>query len=208
MVNPSAFAALRLIASSNFAPFNATRIFLQPFMIFSPHDQYGTGGMGDDSLRRASHNRLVHAAPPVRPHDDHVVFQGVGNLNDLFAGIMGLPGELTFLQMRGFIHTFYKVPRVSFNGAVILEYGVQLPGIGHKFSELFKDGLHNVLLNVRETGNEQVSLCFYGETILFEDGGDELQPSGALGDVGGAPGRSDEHTSELQSPTNLVCRLL
>src|SRR5256885_11733549 len=32
--------------------------------------------------------------------------------------------------------------------------------------------------------------------------------SGRLAERGGAPPRSEEHTSELQSPCNLVCRLL
>src|SRR5207244_10904955 len=31
---------------------------------------------------------------------------------------------------------------------------------------------------------------------------------GALGFLGSGPGRSEEHTSELQSPDHLVCRLL
>src|SRR2546430_4183715 len=57
-------------------------------------------------------------------------------------------------------------------------------------------------------------------TTLFRSGSDpggspphaqvagRLQPDGAL--VGGHqhPGRSEEHTSELQSQSNLVCRLL
>src|SRR2546426_8501393 len=35
------------------------------------------------------------------------------------------------------------------------------------------------------------------------------QHAGILGHLGeGLPGRSEEHTSELQSPCNLVCRLL
>src|SRR5262249_58324450 len=34
------------------------------------------------------------------------------------------------------------------------------------------------------------------------------QSASPLGHRGGTPGRSEEHTSELQSLTNLVCRLL
>src|SRR5256885_9818550 len=34
------------------------------------------------------------------------------------------------------------------------------------------------------------------------------QPRAAAGHTHGAAGRSEEHTSELQSPCNLVCRLL
>src|SRR2546426_6740206 len=37
-------------------------------------------------------------------------------------------------------------------------------------------------------------------------GGHTLRKGGAQG--GSAPSRSEEHTSELQSPCNLVCRLL
>src|SRR5256885_11502936 len=52
----------------------------------------------------------------------------------------------------------------------------------------------------------------------FEDFGDRAGLFGVLGDSGevrlpevrhlGAQSRSEEHTSELQSPCNLVCRLL
>src|SRR5574341_2128669 len=46
-------------------------------------------------------------------------------------------------------------------------------------------------------------------TTLFRSGGNLNAPAG---NTSGAPGRlfsrSEEHTSELQSPTNLVCRLL
>src|SRR5258706_8604134 len=38
--------------------------------------------------------------------------------------------------------------------------------------------------------------------------GDEILVMGTLPDVEGAHDRSEEHTSELQSLTNLVCRLL
>src|SRR5690606_42136331 len=37
---------------------------------------------------------------------------------------------------------------------------------------------------------------------------DALEPTGDDGDGGEAAGRSEEHTSELQSRENLVCRLL
>src|SRR5258708_26682478 len=33
-------------------------------------------------------------------------------------------------------------------------------------------------------------------------------PAGTFQDAAGGPGRSEEHTSELQSPDHLVCRLL
>src|SRR5258708_28801266 len=36
----------------------------------------------------------------------------------------------------------------------------------------------------------------------------ELQPGGAMDSVLRGVGRSEEHTSELQSPDHLVCRLL
>src|SRR5207244_10353522 len=40
-------------------------------------------------------------------------------------------------------------------------------------------------------------------------GGHGLRPRrGAAVDPGGGPARSEEHTSELQSPDHLVCRLL
>src|SRR2546426_3908379 len=41
------------------------------------------------------------------------------------------------------------------------------------------------------------------ELELREQGAEGAEPRGAL-----APARSEEHTSELQSPCNLVCRLL
>src|SRR2546430_4174532 len=37
---------------------------------------------------------------------------------------------------------------------------------------------------------------------------EELQRRGAAADVGATDDRSEEHTSELQSQSNLVCRLL
>src|SRR5256885_8439021 len=50
-------------------------------------------------------------------------------------------------------------------------------------------------------------------TTLFRSAGAGGQPrrsldGRALGGARAAPGRSEEHTSELQSPCNLVCRLL
>src|SRR5256885_14947815 len=46
-------------------------------------------------------------------------------------------------------------------------------------------------------------------TTLFRSSHQEIQvPHRAQGDVPVHPLRSEEHTSELQSPCNLVCRLL
>src|SRR5437016_10250220 len=48
------------------------------------------------------------------------------------------------------------------------------------------------------------------ETARHRAAGPVLDPLGFefVGQLGGALGRSEEHTSELQSLTNLVCRLL
>src|SRR5256885_13187643 len=48
-------------------------------------------------------------------------------------------------------------------------------------------------------------------TTLFRSdliGGHDRRPRQERGDGGVGNGRSEEHTSELQSPCNLVCRLL
>src|SRR2546426_7813228 len=48
-----------------------------------------------------------------------------------------------------------------------------------------------------------------GGALLPQVGLDQQRPTARGGGrVGGAAGRSEEHTSELQSPCNLVCRLL
>src|SRR5256885_5436449 len=41
-----------------------------------------------------------------------------------------------------------------------------------------------------------------------EPGDDRLETAQLLVEIGAQPPRSEEHTSELQSPCNLVCRLL
>src|SRR5688500_19851035 len=45
-------------------------------------------------------------------------------------------------------------------------------------------------------------------TQPWKGGGDEQEITLAVADTSSAATRSEEHTSELQSPCNLVCRLL
>src|SRR2546430_12455289 len=47
-----------------------------------------------------------------------------------------------------------------------------------------------------------------GEVEHVTVGGEERRPAPGAGALPAAPERSEEHTSELQSQSNLVCRLL
>src|SRR2546430_16712890 len=84
---------------------------------------------------------------------------------------------------------------------------------------------HGELAAGKSAGTSRVraalSLCGHGAAAALPGGDDRLAlrrnqrgPAGARpagGDAAaapGAPGRSEEHTSELQSQSNLVCRLL
>src|SRR5258708_21736168 len=56
-----------------------------------------------------------------------------------------------------------------------------------------------------------VQLIGANDTACQSDGRVPLTTAGEISDAGGSPqplGRSEEHTSELQSPDHLVCRLL
>src|SRR2546430_8751780 len=54
-----------------------------------------------------------------------------------------------------------------------------------------------------ESGSLQIGPESAGDDLLVADRGDPGQPGQDR-----QPGRSEEHTSELQSQSNLVCRLL
>src|SRR5690606_40469464 len=57
--------------------------------------------------------------------------------------------------------------------------------------------------------HEPAQRCAAGEHFLAAFGADHaIVPGREVAPGGGAPGRSEEHTSELQSRENLVCRLL
>src|SRR5258708_22071802 len=66
--------------------------------------------------------------------------------------------------------------------------------------------------SVRTQTLDLVTHEFYFSGIGGEDAGDHVEDGGLAGAVGADQGnkihRSEEHTSELQSPDHLVCRLL
>src|SRR5688500_19408934 len=68
-----------------------------------------------------------------------------------------------------------------------------------EFSEIVSGSQIIVHGRVAEVRGEWADNRRHIETIVTLDAGTYLK---------GGPGRSEEHTSELQSPCNLVCRLL
>src|SRR2546426_7162011 len=67
-------------------------------------------------------------------------------------------------------------------------------------TEIYTLSLHDALPISQETQG-----CEHKESSGRRSGGAGTMPGGASGNW---HGRSEEHTSELQSPCNLVCRLL
>src|SRR5690348_17942788 len=65
------------------------------------------------------------------------------------------------------------------------------------------------LIRVEPLGDEPVDASGYDWLVVTSrNGADELGRRGVTANRIAAIGRSEEHTSELQSPVHLVCRLL
>src|SRR5688500_19985371 len=77
------------------------------------------------------------------------------------------------------------------------------------YTTLFRSGhSRNVVDTVKEIKKNHKIQVIAGN-IATAEGARDLIEAGVDGvKVGIGPGRSEEHTSELQSPCNLVCRLL
>src|SRR5690606_40633501 len=72
---------------------------------------------------------------------------------------------------------------------------------GHSLAEIVAAGDRGVAVTAAAAGAEQLARRWYSQGLV----------SGVLavgGSAGTTIGRSEEHTSELQSRENLVCRLL
>src|SRR5256885_10091877 len=83
------------------------------------------------------------------------------------------------------------------------------------YTTLFRSDLDIVgtdfLAEARDlVGAERIGACHHAATFLHRHGHFRIRNGGAGAILNEAEigGRSEEHTSELQSPCNLVCRLL
>src|SRR2546430_7660282 len=82
------------------------------------------------------------------------------------------------------------------------------------YTTLFRSGGQHlpVLLHVEAQGQDPLHLLAHGQVVAVErrQGLPDVGVETALveDDGGEVQGRSEEHTSELQSQSNLVCRLL
>src|SRR5688500_19244297 len=76
------------------------------------------------------------------------------------------------------------------------------------YTTLFRSHVHRHPAWLRyEFGAQPDGRLVYGKADILFDGGAYASSTGAVVGNGGTL-RSEEHTSELQSPCNLVCRLL
>src|SRR2546426_9371096 len=73
------------------------------------------------------------------------------------------------------------------------------------YTTLFRSLIYTT---VPATGDDDTILIGGGDNVAFGGVGNDLIIAGDGNDVIAGDNRSEEHTSELQSPCNLVCRLL
>src|SRR5256885_12327928 len=74
------------------------------------------------------------------------------------------------------------------------------------YTTLFRSKKGGILLSVHSDDSDWTARA---KRILEQTGAEDISSTGETkGDIQNTDKRSEEHTSELQSPCNLVCRLL
>src|SRR5256885_9415400 len=92
--------------------------------------------------------------------------------------------------------------------------GEWTPGAGDGVQEIVNPATGKVIAHVPKGTEEDVNRAVAAARKAFEEGWSDTTPRDRserllkLAQAIEADGRSEEHTSELQSPCNLVCRLL